>query len=371
MTAMKPVLDLFIDANILLVLAFVLWRGTQALIARTGMRHDYRRQLTLLKTFLVITILSPVLAHFGVILSQSLSPNTPLTVGDIAVAVYLQGDIAIPAVDFEAFLNTRSRVIETALEGGIPWMTALFAAIAAGSLYIVGRTVWSLGAVHRAISNSYLWRRTVKTDIRVSDTASVPFAARGLFRRHVVVPSSLLIEPGDLKLVLAHEFQHIRKADVEWELVFEFLRPLLYWNPAFALWKRHFDQLRELSCDQEVIRSRRVAPGEYARCLLDFCERRISGSWPRIMNVAFVRSGASRQAFEDRIMAMCHVPAEDSGRRLLPLFVLVLAAGVSLAAASVRQSNDWSHDRLMLSTVVNLERLNANPGSAGGFGVRP
>jgi hypothetical protein len=43
----------------------------------------------------------------------------------------------------------------------------------------------------------------------------------------------------------------------------------------------------------------------------------------------------------------------------VPALAGVLAVGVSMAAASVRQPGDWSQDRLMLSTIVNLERLEA------------
>jgi hypothetical protein len=39
---------------------------------------------------------------------------------------------------------------------------------------------------------------------------------------------------------------------------------------------------------------------------------------------------------------------------MLSLFVVVISATIAL-----RPVNDWSHDRLMLSTIVNLERLNS------------
>lgn len=360
MTAMKSILDLLIDANVLLVLAFCLWRGTQALIARSGLRHDYGRQLVLLKAVLFITIASPVVAHIGALVSMYWLPNTPLTVSDIAVAAYLRGDIDMPAVEFETLLNTRNRIMEAVLESRSPWVPAIFAALAAASAFFVARTVWSLWRVSRALDRSYLWRRTARADIRVSDTIGVPFAARGLFRRHVVLPSELMTHPRDLRLILAHEFQHLRTGDVEWELAFELLRPVFFWNPAFVLWKRSFDHLRELSCDQEVMASKGISPHDYARCLLEFCERRISGPWPKAMNVAFVRTGghSARRAFESRIRAMYTAP-KGNGGAMLRASVLVLTVGISLAAASVRNPGDWSQDRLMLSTVVNLERLEA------------
>ena len=361
MTAMKPVLDLFIDANVLLILAFCLWRGAQAAIARGRLRYDYGRQLTLLKTVLLITILSPVLAHAGVLISQSIVPNTPMSVSDIAVAAYLRGDIAIPAIEFEALLNARSRIVESVIAGQVPWVLVVFGLLGAIALYHTARAVLALWAVRKAIHGSFLWRRTPRVEIRVSDTVGIPFAARGLFRRYVVLPSGLMTDPRELRLVLAHEFQHLRTGDVEWELAFEFLRPLLFWNPAYVLWKRSFDHLRELSCDQDVMAAQRISPDDYARCLLDFCERRVKGTWPKAMNVAFVRmeSGAARRTFERRILAMYNAPEGGKGGIALYGTMLVLAIGVSLSAASVRQPGDWSHDRLMLSTVVNLERLEA------------
>lgn len=360
MTAMKPAFDLLIDANVVLVLAFCLWRMTHAMLGRSALRHDYSRQLLLLKLVLLITIISPLIALVGLTIGQALAPKTPLTISDIAVAAYLRGEISIPAVEFEALLNTRDRWIDAALESQSVWMAATKVAFALVLAFFAVRMAWSLWRVKRVLDGSFLWRRTRSVDIRVSDTVGIPFAARGIFRRHVVLPSALLTRPRELKVVLAHEFEHVRSGDVEWEIAIELIRPLLFWNPAFFLWKRSFDQLRELSCDQKVIVARRISPHEYARCLLDFCERRLSGRWPRIMNVALVRSDAwsARRTFEARIRAMYHAPS-GGGRAWMCGTVAILAVGVSLAAASVRKPGDWSHDRLMLSTIVNLERLEA------------
>ena len=141
----------------------------------------------------------------------------------------------------------------------------------------------------------------------------MPFATRGLFRRHVVIPSFLLTSPSDMKIVLAHEFEHLRQGDVEWELAFEFLRPVLYFNPVFHFWKQKFGRVRELNCDQSVLERLGISAGDYARCLLQFCGQRPS-------------------------------KRPDVGL---------------LSAATARTPGDWSQDRLTLSTVVNLERLEA------------
>lgn len=360
MAAMKTVLDLLVDANVILVLAFCLWRGAQSSILRSRLRHDYGLQLLLLKAVLLITVASPLIAHVAASVSQNLSPKTPITLSDIAVASYLRGEIGLPAIQFEALLNTRSRLIDGFLDSQALWAVGAKGTIVALVVLFALRTLWAFWRVRRALQGSFLWRRTRGVDIHVSDTVGIPFAARGLFRRHVVLPSGLMTHPVELRLVLAHEFQHLRSGDVEWEVAIEIVRPLMFWNPVFGLWKRSFDHLREMSCDQRVILSRGIAPRDYARCLLDFCESRIAGRWPMAMNVALVRSDASssRRAFENRIRAMYHRPAGGGGGQVTGL-ILVLGVAVSLAALSVRQPGDWSHDRLMLSTVVNLERLEA------------
>lgn len=359
MAAMKPALDLYIDANVILLFAFCFWRVAQAVILRSPLKHDYGLQIRLLKSTLLLTILSPLIAFFAVVVGQLVWPQTPLTVTDIAVAAYLNGSVSMPPMEFEALLNTRADLLERFLSGDAPLATFMAGVVTVGAVAFLARLIWASLKVRDVVGRSHLWRRIGRLDIRLSDTARVPFASRGILRRHVVLPSSLATRPEMMRVVIAHEFQHLRGRDVEWEIGFEFLRPLLYWNPGFHLWKRAFDNLRELSCDQRVIARRRLSPREYAGCLIDFCEERIEGHWPATMNVAFARTGSTtaRRAFEARIIALQYVP----GRGRAPLSFLVLcglvALGVSLVAASVRQPGDWSHDRLMLSTIVNLERL--------------
>ncbi|MXQ07415.1 biotin transporter BioY [Alphaproteobacteria bacterium GH1-50] len=361
MMAMKPALDLFIDANIVFLLAFCLWSVVQALVSRTVLKHNYPAQLRLMKIALIVTMISPVMAHVAVSAGQFLWPKTPITVSDIAVASYLRGEISIPAVEFEALLNMRGRVLDALFAGEAPWLMALIAVFAAGALVQGIRLTASAASVGRAVGNSYVWRRIGRVDIRLSDTVSVPFAARGFRRHYVVLPSTLVTEPREMRLILAHELQHLRDGDVEWELAFEVMRPLMFWNPAFGFWKRSFDKLRELSCDQKVVARQRIGSQDYMDCLIGFCERQVTGPLPRAMHVAFFRAQdrSSKHAFRERIMALTNRPNSARMRLALPVLSCLLAVGVSLAAASVRQPGDWSQDRLMLSTIVNLERLEA------------
>lgn len=357
MTAMKPVLDFIVDANILFALAFCLWLSVHSLVRLTLLKHDFFAQLQLLKVGLLLTALSPVLAFAAVKAGQLVWPGSPITVSDIAVAAYLRGDIALPATEFEALLDTRDRWVDAIVSGEFPLLTALITALCVGAFLHLCLVAKSVLAVRKAIARSYVWRRTAKVDIRLSDTISVPFAARGIKRRHIVLPSHLVTQTRQFRFILAHESQHIRAGDAEWEMAFELLRPAMYCNPAFIIWKRRFERLRELACDQAVIHRRGISLREYADCLLDFCTRRVTEPMPRAVHVAFVRRGAKRELL-DRLMSL----QTSSVRRhwaAVPALAICLVIGVSFTAASVRQPGDWSQDRLMLSSIINLERFNA------------
>lgn len=361
MTAMKPVLDFVVDANVVFFVAFGLWAVTQYALSKSKFRDDYGLQLRLLRVVFLCVIFSPLLSIASVNLSNALWGSAPFTVSDIAVAAYLRGDIAMPAVQFEQILNTRSHFFDSVLAGEMPLVTSVIAALAIGGLVLFFGALKTIGQVNHLVSESYVWRQTRSTDIRFSDTVTVPFAFRGLFRRHVVLPSELILKPKELRVVLAHEFEHLRQGDVEWELFFEFVRPLLYWNPVFLLWKRAFTRLRELSCDQAVLESLKISPREYARCLLNFCGRPAHVSYAERMNVGLVRTRtlSGKRALEDRLLALARNRKAYQSNYVLCGATMVLAVGVFLAAASVRNPSDWSHDRLMLSTVVNLERMEA------------
>lgn len=360
MTAVKPVLDAFFDLNVVLALSALIWLGARAVVAQSRLRHNYMTQLRILKALCVCVLLSPGLALGVTAMVTLVLPGQTLAIGDIAVAAYLRGDIAMPATQFETLLNTRQRWLDLMLSGQNPVLTALLSLLALAAVRMLLRTIQDARAIHGTVMTSFLWRRSPKVDIRLSDRITVPFAVRGLRRRHVILPSHLLDTPRELRFALAHELEHVRARDVEWELGFEMLRPLLFWNPAYWVLKYQFNRLRELACDQSVVARRGINARDYADCLLDYCARTVAQGRPRVLNVALVSGGKAKRVLRQRVIALADAPTVHAP---LPAFylstTLVFAVLMALGAASIRQTQDWSHDRLMLSTVVNLERLEA------------
>ncbi|WP_120635812.1 M56 family metallopeptidase [Ruegeria sp. EL01] len=360
MTAVKPVLDAYLELNIVLGFSAVIWLAARAALARTSLRYGFVAQLRTLKALCICVLLSPLLALGVSALAASAWPGQAVGLGDIAVAAYLRGEISMPATQFEALLNTRERWVDLVLSGQNTALTITLALLAAIASLFTVRAIRDALAIRNAVANSFLWRRSTKVDIRLSDRITIPFAVRGLRRRHVVLPSHLLDTPRELRFALAHEFQHIRAGDVEWELGFEILRPLLFWNPAYLMLKYQFGRLRELACDQSVVARKRIDAREYTTCLLDYCARTVTMGRPRVLNVALVTGGKAKRVLRQRVIALTDAPSVSAPLPAVFLgLTLSFATLLALGAASLQQTQDWSHDRLMLSTVVNLERLEA------------
>ncbi|WP_170559560.1 M56 family metallopeptidase [Ruegeria atlantica] len=360
MTAVKPVLDAFLEFNVVLGVSALIWLTARAVLTRSSMRFESVAQLRSLKALCICVVLSPILAMGVSAVVGFLWPGRAVALGDLAVAAYLRGEIAMPAAQFETLLNTRERWLDHVLSGSSLVVTFALIAFAFVSTVLTVRVVRDAWAIRKAVRSSFLWRQSSKVDIRLSDRITVPFAVRGLRRRHVVLPSHLLNTPREMRFALAHEFQHIRALDVEWELGFELLRPLLFWNPAYLVIKHQFDRLRELACDQSVVSRKGIDAKDYTACLLDYCSRSLTINSPRILHVALVNGTKAKHVLRLRVIALTEAPATTPPLPAVFLgLTLSLATVLAISSASVRQTQDWSHDRLMLSTVVNLERLEA------------
>ncbi len=383
MTLLNRIFDVYIDLNITLAIAAMVWLFAKLAIARSGRKLAFAVQLGLLNGLFAVIILSPaVVALYRHLQGVELVPAAlSLNLADYAVAQYLRGGISIPAEDFQALLGLRGRLTESVLTlaPGPGLGIALF--LMAGFACFALRFVISSVRLCRMLVSCHAWRGTGRVRLLLSDDALVPFSARGLRRHYVVVPSDLLAQQEDLKLVLKHEFQHVRQGDVTWEIALELLRPFFFWNPFFYLWKSEVERLRELACDQKVTEDGRVDLKSYCLCLLRAAqagfrkrqeqlvrERMVATASVALLEVQdrFLRRSPSYK-LRRRVEALL-----ESGRVcphwcLVWLAVLPMVAAVLVTALSIQKPADWSQDRLMLSAIVNLERLE----TINTFGQRP
>lgn len=373
MTA-STLFDAYLDINALLIFACALCLLLSFALKPVGLAHSVTAQLGLMRAVFLAVLLSPlfILALGAIEAEGPASTSANLNLSDFVVSQYLQGRFDVEAAALEDMLGWRGRFTQAVTDGAGTFGLAVLSLLAAGFLFHSARLALSMLKLRRMIVDSYAWRRFGRLELRLSDTITVPFSARSLRRRYVVLPSGILADDSDLRIALAHELQHLRQGDVEWEIVFELLRPFLFWNPAFHLWKNRVERLRELSCDRRVMARRGYDVGAYCQCLLRVCHDSLRK--PRLFAieapvVALVRTEnrlfgtGSAALLRGRLMALIEGRAERHPNVVFALATLPLLALTLVAAVAIQKPGDWSPDRIMLSTIVNLERIHATNGT--------
>lgn len=360
--------DAYINMNILLIIVFVLWCLTFFIYNCMGISHSYTTQLKLLKSVIIAIAFSPIL----VVGLRSVSNFVDLPAGffvnfsDVVVAQYLNGGFEMQPAELESFLGLRERVASDFLSVGSFAAFVVAGAALFGAAIFTVRLIISIFQLRAIIDKSFAWRRFGNVHLRLSDTIHVPFSTRSVFRRYIVVPSAMMAETDDLKIALGHELQHLRQRDVEWEIALEFMRPLFFWNPAFYLWKAQIEQLRELSCDQEVLARGRYSIPDYCECLLRVCSHSLrqrkmfSVSLPKVALVQLDEAlfGTNSAVFlRRRLMSVIERKSKRHSGLIFGLLAVPLFSMIILSSVAMQKPKDWSHDRLMLSTIINLERL--------------
>ncbi|MFW8595335.1 M56 family metallopeptidase [Cribrihabitans neustonicus] len=371
-------LNAYIDLNILLLAGTLLWLGARKILARGRLGRAYRPQLKLLNRMTVFLAAAPALMLALTTFFGAPGPNF----SDLMVAQYLQGNVRMSAGEFESLLRLREETVRGLLSLQPAWAQGVVAALAAGALICLGQGALSAFRLGRSLRGAYTWKRIGRVRLMFSDTTAVAYSTRGLRLRYVVLPSALAGDARDLRLTVAHELQHFRQHDIECEVLLEALRPLLFWNPAYHLWRREVRLLREFACDQALMARPQVDVRAYCECLIRACAL-AAGERPlfarRSPAVALVERRETRRgaALQQRIIAVTARQPQVQGTAGWALVSVAMASLVLGTAMLLQKPGDWSHDRIMLSTIVNLERMASRPSNPelaisalnGGFAV--
>ena len=363
----EPLLDAFVNANILFCVAYLCWICARRLLTFCGLGQAHGVQLKLLNIAFVVILIAPFVSlALGALKTSGGAPAVQLNLSDAVVAYYLTGGFEMKAADLEGLILLRDSITLNVLNGDGPLAQALIAAFVVGFLVGAVRLIYSIICLTRIVSDSYGWRRVGRLRIRLSDRTLVPFSTRGLRNFYVVLPVHLIGQPEQLKVSLAHEFQHIRHGDLGWEVLLEALKPLFFLNPCYHAWKRQVEALREFSCDHAVLRRGRIDLRAYCDTLLSICQtalrkdRTFAAAVPKVTLVTADRSalGGERESLlKRRILSALEAPTFRYRRLILAAIAAPLVAVVLVTTIAIQRPGDWSQDRLMLSTVVNLERL--------------
>ena len=126
------------------------------------------------------------------------------------------------------------------------------------------------------------------------------------------------------------------------------------------------ENLRELSCDQQVLARRHYDLEAYCGCLLRVCQNSLRTD--RLFSVILPRVSLVKQDWSlfgtgpveilrRRLDSLLDGGGSHNRRPALVCLMVPMLAIVAVTSVAIQKPTDWSHDRIMLSTIVNLERL--------------
>lgn len=353
----EALLNAYIDANILLGVGYLLWSFARFLIVRLGLRRAYITHLKLLNGVMLAIVFCPIAIYF---LTAWVAQPT-ISFSDVVVAQYLEGNVDVTALQLDRILKVREAFERDLVELGSPLSMGLAALFVIGFIGFGFKVLRNALHLYRALNSCRPWRKIGRVQLLLSDSALVPYSTRGIGKHYIVMPTAMLDHSHDVRLAIAHELQHFRQRDVEWAIILEIMTPFFFWNPLFFMWKREVIQLREFSCDQNLIARNGVDVRAYCECLLRASRRSLRGAQnftivaPAVPLVKTVPRSVG--GLESRIMALTSDRSGWSSRRLFQVTFFPLALAIMAIAVLIQNPADWSHDRLMLSTIINLERL--------------
>ena len=179
-------------------------------------------------------------------------------------------------------------------------------------------------AVREAVQAMQAMRRV---EIRQSAAVTVPTAI-GLFKPMILLPLWAIAElpAEELRVVLFHEFAHLRRWDDWTNLAQKLIRTILFFHPAVWWIERRLALEREMACDDLVL-AETENPREYAECLVSLAEKSAARRTLALAQAVIGRAKETAQRLA-RIL---------DGNRRVGTFALKPALGLTavLAAAGI------------------------------------
>lgn len=171
---------------------------------------------------------------------------------DLEHAVVISSKAILPAI---------IDILELPIYKGLSIGSALLAVWAAGTVFILCKTLYVLVQEIRRIR-----KYTIIEDARIEQIAKaclpgeaavvvtpnvdVPMAT-GIRKAYIYVPP-LILSDEEIRLILLHEYQHVKNRDVCLKLVYLGLKAVFWWNPVVYIFQQEVENLLELRCDAAV-----------------------------------------------------------------------------------------------------------------------
>ena len=235
----------------------------------------------------------------------------------------------------------------------LPLAFYLFCLWGVSVLVWAGVTLWKNAAFHRALRLAMPvdLAREVESldgarDMKVYAKASLrsPLLV-GIVKPRLYLPTRWSSwSPEELRGVVAHELAHRDNRDI-WVLIFQGIAMMLFCvNPLVWLLNRRLTFLRELRCDEVVLRETNLTPAEYGRLLFGFVDRR-----PALSALYFNERGT---ALKKRLEYVLNFK-EDSVKRSKWQLIIPILIGLAIVPFSIREA--YTHDEGGLEVVKLAE----------------
>lgn len=245
-----------------------------------------------------------------------------------------------PASELSKDVPTNDDVTSTVLHVA----TAVYLAVVLARLGLLTLALWRVrlllsATVAPSERAAELWSsmtsgRRRSPRLRTHFASDAPFLI-GWRRAAVVLPGDEADLPdSSLQIIMAHELAHYDRRDALWNMLFEWAHVLLWPQPLLIILQRQWKSASEYVCDQQVI-STGHSVQDYARCLLDFAERKTVAG-PRVsIGMASFRSVLGKRIEEILTFDAMRMPRFTlRAQGLSILLTVALATSASLAIAT-------------------------------------
>jgi len=256
-------LNWYLSANVLVIVAVLLLAGIQAISLRLPQPFAYRNLLQLGYALSAAAMLLPFIGWISG--HERVVPHSL----QVWSASTMQGPTPAATTDQRITLSLTRTGASMSLS-----LAARFAAcvFVSGLLVVLARVAVDALAIAKIIARAQLLHRRGPWRMLTSETVGVPFSFWIPGHYFIIVPAQLILRPYELRMAIRHEAQHHRQADTRLLYLYQLARGLFYWNPAARMLGRRILELQEFACDEAVVGRRPHSAHGYCCCLLSVGE---------------------------------------------------------------------------------------------------
>jgi beta-lactamase regulating signal transducer with metallopeptidase domain len=217
------------------------------------------------------------------------------------------------------------------------WIPVLLMALSL--LYQLGKLARDWRILLNFLAQLTPWKQNGRVQVFISAENISPFSGKFPKKSFLVLPSELFRERNQWKMAFRHEAGHLRAHDAYWNLLQDFVKSLLVYNPLWKGFEWDLYEVQELACDESVLNSPGApSPLAYGRCLIEIATSLNLHRTP--VGTTAMADGGARAQLRRRIeMITMYAKSKRSVRALLVgvTGTACLLGGVAFATKVVLQ----------------------------------